>query len=51
MHNHPAREVNEAGGALHLRARSQAYRGHCEVAGARNAGTTVTVSLPIPQVP
>lgn len=34
-----------------IRARSQAYRGHCEVAGARNAGTTVTVSLPIPQVP
>jgi signal transduction histidine kinase len=34
-----------------IRARSQAYEGHCEVAGARNAGTTVTVSLPIPQAP
>lgn len=43
--------VAGAGGLAVIRARSQAYRGLCEVAGARNAGTTVTVSLPIPQAP
>ena len=37
-----------AGGLAAIRARSQTYKGLCEVAGARNAGTTVTVSLPIP---
>jgi signal transduction histidine kinase len=38
-----------AGGLAVMRARSQAYQGVCQVAGARNAGTTVTVSLPIPR--
>jgi two-component system sensor histidine kinase UhpB len=38
-----------AGGLAAIRARSQTYQGHCEVAGARNAGTTLTVSLPIPR--
>jgi two-component system sensor histidine kinase UhpB len=37
-----------AGGIAAIRARSQTYKGLCEVAGARHAGTTVTVSLPIP---
>jgi len=37
-----------AGGIAAIRARSQTYKGLCQVAGARNAGTTVTVSLPIP---
>ena len=36
------------GGLAAIRARSQTYKGSCEVAGARNAGTTVTVSLPLP---
>jgi signal transduction histidine kinase len=36
------------GGLATIRARSQTYKGSCEVAGARRAGTTVTVSLPIP---
>lgn len=36
------------GGLAALRARSQTYKGSCEVAGVRNAGTTVTVSLPLP---
>jgi signal transduction histidine kinase len=35
------------GGLATIRARSQAYKGSCEVAGAQHAGTTVTVSLPI----
>jgi signal transduction histidine kinase len=35
------------GGLAMIRARSQAYKGSCEVAGAQYAGTTVTVSLPI----
>lgn len=37
-----------AGGLAAIRARSQTYKGSCEVAGVRNAGTTVTVSLPLP---
>jgi two-component system, NarL family, sensor histidine kinase UhpB len=37
------------GGFAAMRARSQAYKGVCEVAGERNAGTTVAVSLPIPR--
>ena len=37
-----------AGGLAAIRARSRTYKGSCEVAGARNAGTTVTVSLPLP---
>ena len=36
------------GGLAAIRARSQTYKGSCEVAGVRNAGTTVTVSLPLP---
>ena len=36
------------GGLATIRARSQTYQGSCQVAGARRAGTTVTVSLPIP---
>jgi signal transduction histidine kinase len=38
----------DAGGLAAIRARSQTYKGSCEVAGVRNAGTTVTVSLPLP---
>jgi two-component system sensor histidine kinase UhpB len=37
----------EASGIAAIRARSQAHAGFCEFAGVRNAGTTVTVSLPI----
>ncbi|MEO8716619.1 MAG: hypothetical protein ABI423_00185 [Burkholderiales bacterium] len=41
-----------AGGALaQLRRRAQAYRGLCEVARAPEAGTTLTVSLPLPAAP
>jgi signal transduction histidine kinase len=36
------------GGLATIRARSQTYKGFCEVAGVRNTGTTVTVSLPLP---
>jgi signal transduction histidine kinase len=36
-----------AGGIAAIRARSQTYKGLCEVAGARNTGTTLKVSLPI----
>ena len=36
------------GGLAAIRARSQTYKGSCEVASARNAGTSVTVSLPLP---
>ena len=35
------------GGLAAIRERSQTYKGFCEIAGKRNAGTTVTVSLPI----
>lgn len=37
-----------AGGLAAIRARSQAYKGFCEIAGTPNAGTSVTVSLPLP---
>jgi len=37
-----------AGGLAAIRARSRTYKGSCEVASVRNAGTTVTVSLPLP---
>src|SRR5687767_1370642 len=37
-----------AGGLAAIRARAQTYKGSCAVVGARNAGTTVTVSLPLP---
>jgi two-component system, NarL family, sensor histidine kinase UhpB len=43
MHTVPA-----AGGLATIRARSQTYKGSCEVAGVRKTGTTVTVSLPLP---
>ena len=36
------------GGLAAIRRRSQTYKGSCEVASARNAGTSVTVSLPLP---
>lgn len=36
------------GGLAAIRARSQTYKGSCEVASVRNAGTTLTVSLPLP---
>jgi signal transduction histidine kinase len=36
------------GGLAAIRARSQTYQGFCEIASVRNAGTTVTVSLPLP---
>jgi two-component system, NarL family, sensor histidine kinase UhpB len=39
----------DASGIAAIRERSKAYAGSCEFAGARNAGTTVTVSLPIAQ--
>lgn len=39
---------NCAGGLAAIRARAQTYKRSCEVAGVRNAGTTVTVSLPLP---
>jgi two-component system, NarL family, sensor histidine kinase UhpB len=42
---HPAADT---GGLAAIRAHSQAYKGFFEVAGIRNAGTTVTVSLPLP---
>jgi signal transduction histidine kinase len=35
------------GGMAAIRGRAQTHGGFCEFAGARNAGTTVTVSLPI----
>jgi len=43
--------ASDAGGLAAMRARLQPLKGSCEVAGARNAGTTVTVSVPIPRVP
>jgi len=36
-----------AGGLAAIRQRAQTYKGFCEVAGKRNVGTIVTVSLPI----
>jgi len=38
-----------ASGIAAIRERSKAHAGSCEFAGVRNAGTTVTVSLPIAQ--
>ena len=35
------------GGIAGMRARAQSHQGLCELAGARNVGTTVTASLPI----
>jgi signal transduction histidine kinase len=39
-----------ASGMAAIRARSKAHAGSCEFVGARNAGTTVSVSLPIAAV-
>lgn len=39
----------DAGGIAAIRERSRAHAGFCEFAGTRNAGTTVTVSLPLAQ--
>jgi two-component system sensor histidine kinase UhpB len=41
--------ASAAGGMAAMRERSRAYAGFCEFAGVRNAGTTVTVSLPVEQ--
>lgn len=38
------------GGIAGMRARARSFDGLCEVAGVRDAGTTVTVSLPIARV-
>ena len=35
------------GGIASMRARAQSHKGLCEFAGAPNAGTVVTVNLPI----
>lgn len=43
--------VAGTGGIAGMRARSQIHKGSFEVTGARNAGTTVTTSLPIPRAP
>jgi two-component system, NarL family, sensor histidine kinase UhpB len=40
--------LSAASGLAAIRACAQTYQGSCEIAGAANAGTTVTVSLPIP---
>jgi two-component system sensor histidine kinase UhpB len=42
--------ASDAGGIAAIRERSRAHAGFCEFAGTRNAGTTVTVSLPIAAV-
>lgn len=39
------------GGLAAMRARLQALQGSCELTGGRNAGTTVTVGLPISRTP
>lgn len=41
----------DAGGLAGIRACAQAHKGSCDVTGARNAGTTVTVSLPVRGAP
>jgi len=39
-----------AGSIAAIHARAQASKGHCEVTGTRNAGTTFAVSLPMPGI-
>ena len=39
--------ASAASGLAAIRARAQTYQGTCEIAGAPNTGTTLTVSLPI----
>jgi len=43
-----AASTSGASGLAAIRARAQTYQGSCEIAGTPNAGTTLTVSLPIP---
>ena len=43
--------IGAAGAPARIRSRAQAYRGLCEVARAPEAGTTLTVSLPLPAAP
>lgn len=43
--------ASKSGGIAAMRAGSRMRQGSCEVAGMRNAGTTVTASLPIPRAP
>lgn len=43
--------ARRAGGLAAMRARLQTLQGSCAVTGARNAGTTVTVGLPISRAP
>ena len=43
--------AGKVGSIAAIQARSLAYKGHYEISGAPNAGTTVTVSLPIQRVP
>jgi len=39
--------ASSTGGIAGMRARSQSHKGYCAVTSSRNAGTTVTVGLPI----
>jgi signal transduction histidine kinase len=43
--------VGASGAHAQIRRRAQAYRGWCEVARAPEAGTTVSVNLPLPSAP
>jgi len=43
--------IGAAGALAQIRRRALAYRGQCEVARAPEAGTTLTVSLPLPAAP
>jgi len=43
--------ATRGGGLAAMRARLQALQGSCKLTGARNAGTTVTVGLPISRAP
>jgi signal transduction histidine kinase len=43
-----AEPAGGAGGLAAIRSRAQTYKGSCQVGGTRNAGTTVTISLPLP---
>ena len=46
-----AHAAGKVGSIAAIQARSLAYKGHYEISGPPNAGTTVTVSLPIQRVP
>jgi signal transduction histidine kinase len=43
--------ASNAGGIADMRARSHAFKGSCEVTAARNGGTAVAASLPMPWTP